>query len=256
MIKSRANRVFNSLESWEAIVLNGFLLGLVVLSSLIFIIQTYSLPPVYQSWLKGADTFILIVFSLEYAIRFWLAEPKSKFIFNIYALIDLISIIPLLLAGFSFEFLSLLKWLRILKLLRFIEIEFHQNLWFSKNKDRLVIIKIFFNLMTLIFIYSGLIYQIEHPLNGKSFANFLDAFYFSVVTMTTVGFGDLTPLSEWGKVVTLLMILSGVAIIPSQLGELIRQFTQSQVKISLCSGCGLASHDQDALFCKHCGTKL
>jgi voltage-gated potassium channel len=112
-------------------------------------------------------------------------------------------------------------------------------------------------LFTIVFVYSGLIYQVEHRVNAEDFGTFLDAFYFSVVTMTTVGFGDVTPTSEAGRLMTVLMILTGIALIPWQLGDLIKQLlkTANQVE-KACSGCSLPFHDADAQFCKICGSKL
>ncbi|GGA28414.1 ion channel [Okeania sp. KiyG1] len=82
----------------------------------------------------------------------------------------------------------------------------------------MILTRILFTLFTIIFIFSGLIYQVEHGVNSESFKTFLDAVYFSVVTMTTVGFGDVTPASENGRLLTVLMILTGISLIPSQLG--------------------------------------
>ena len=75
--------------------------------------------------------------------------------------------------------------------------------------------------------------------------------------MTTVGFGDITPTSQAGKVMTVLMILTGIALIPWQLGDLIKQVAKSANKVNaICPKCQLSSHDLDASFCKRCGTKL
>ncbi len=83
------------------------------------------------------------------------------------------------------------------------------------------------------------------------------AFYFVIVTMTTVGYGDVTPLSETGRAMTLLMILTGILFIPWQLGELIKQAVKTANLVEKeCPGCNLARHDSDAKFCKQCGTKL
>jgi len=75
--------------------------------------------------------------------------------------------------------------------------------------------------------------------------------------MTTVGFGDVTPVSEGGRLITVLMILTGIALIPWQLGDLIKQLVKTANQIqTLCPTCNLSFHDADAQFCKLCGTKL
>jgi voltage-gated potassium channel len=75
--------------------------------------------------------------------------------------------------------------------------------------------------------------------------------------MTTVGFGDITPTSDAGKLMTVLMILSGIALIPWQLGDLIKQVAKNGTKLTnICKNCQLSSHDLDASFCKRCGVKL
>jgi voltage-gated potassium channel len=235
--------------------INLIILGLIWLSSLFFISETYPIYPAIKEIIAPIDTAILIIFLMEYLIRFWCAEQKISFIFNIFSLLDLISILPLLIGLIDFDFLRLLRWFRVLRFLRFLKLEI--SLFGIKNEDTIVITRIVLILFTIIFLYSGLIYQVEHPINPQQFKNFLDAFYFCVVTMTTVGFGDMTPLSEEGKFVTLFMILTGVMVIPWQIGELIKQLIKTTTKVDqICSGCGLLSHEFDAQFCKLCGTKL
>ena len=109
----------------------------------------------------------------------------------------------------------------------------------------------------MIFVYAGLIYQVEHNVNDRGLNNFFDAFYFVVVTMTTVGYGDVTPLSQAGKAMTLLMILTGVLFVPWQLSELIKQVLKTANLVQKeCSKCSLSRHDPDAKFCKRCGAEL
>ncbi|MDY6954441.1 MAG: potassium channel family protein, partial [Thermodesulfobacteriota bacterium] len=83
---------------------------------------------------------------------------------------------------------------------------------------------------------------------------FGDAFYFTVVALTTVGFGDIIPLSEAGKWVTVIMILSGIILIPWQVSRIVREWIHMAAKReSICPGCGLRFHDKDASHCKCCG---
>lgn len=234
---------------------NLLILGLILLSSAIFVAQTYPLPTSIRNTIDTIDRFIGIVFVTEYLIRFWCAENKIKFLFNIFSLIDLIAITPFVLRLTNIQFIRMFRWFRILRLIRFL----NMKVYFLRinSEDGVIFARILFTLFTIIFVYSGLIYQVEHGVNAEAFKTFLDAFYFSVVTMTTVGFGDVTPVSEGGRLLTVLMILTGIALIPWQLGDLIKQLlkTANQVE-KVCSGCGLPFHDKDAHFCKICGTML
>ncbi|MBS3026068.1 MAG: ion transporter [Dolichospermum sp. DET50] len=228
---------------------------LVLVSSGIFVAETYDLSQNTRCELRGLDDCILIIFAVEYLLRLWSTKDRIKYILSFYAIIDLMSILPSFVGLVDISFIRLLRWFRILRLLRFIDKKF--LIGSISNQDGVIFARILFTLFAIVFVFSGLIYQVEHPVNPESFDTFLDAFYFSVVTMTTVGFGDVTPISELGRLLTVLMILTGVALIPWQIGDLIRRLvkTANQVE-TVCQGCGLAFHDTDAGFCKKCGEQL
>jgi voltage-gated potassium channel len=231
------------------------LTGLILLSSACFVAETYPLPDAIRQEIDAIDIAIVIIFSLEYLVRFVCAENKLKFVFSLFSIIDLLAILPFFLVTVNISFLRILRWFRFLRLIRFLELKI--SIFRITSEDGVIFARIIFTLLTIIFIFSGLIYQVEHPVNAQNFNTFLDAVYFSVVTMTTVGFGDVTPLSQAGKFLTIVMILTGIALIPWQLGDLIKQLvkTSHQVDI-LCKVCGLSIHDQKANYCHNCGTKL
>ena len=214
---------------------------LVLVSSGIFVAETYDLSPDTRFELRVLDDCVLIIFAVEYLLRLWSTKDKIKYILSFYAIIDLMSILPSFIGLVDISFIRLLRWFRILRLLRFIDKKF--LIGSISNQDSVIFARILFTLFAIVFVFSGLIYQVEHPVNPESFDTFLDAFYFSVVTMTTVGFGDVTPISELGRLLTVLMILTGVALIPWQIGDLIRRLvkTANQVE-TVCQGCGLAFH--------------
>lgn len=257
MLLSREQTEFylKDLETPIGKAINLIIAALVLVSSGIFVAQTYNIPTSIRLQLDVIDTAILIVFAVEYLLRLWSAEDKIKYIFSFYGIIDLLTILPFFTGVVDISFIRLLRWFRILRLIRFINGKF---LFGSiSTEDGMIFTRILFTLFAIVFVYSGLIYQVEHPVNPQSYSTFLDAFYFSVVTMTTVGFGDVTPISELGRLLTVLMILTGVALIPWQVGDLIRRLVKTANQIeTVCSGCALAFHDMDAEFCKKCGTKL
>ncbi len=233
---------------------NLLITGLVLVSTGIFIAETYPLAPDLRSLIQKIDLIILSIFAVEYLLRFIAAPDKLKYLFSFYSLIDLMAILPVLTGITDVSFVRILRWFRILRLLRFIEGK--ALLGNLDREDSSIVTRILFTIFSIIFIYSGLIYQVEHPVNPQ-FGTFFDAVYFAVATMTTVGFGDITPTSDAGKLMTVLMILTGIALIPWQLGDLIKQVAKSANKVSsVCAKCQLSSHDLDASFCKRCGVKL
>ncbi|MEA5565537.1 MULTISPECIES: ion transporter [unclassified Anabaena] len=257
MLLSRKQTEFylTDLETPIGKAINLTIATLVLLSSGIFVVQTYNIPDDIRLQLDLIDKVILIIFAIEYALRLWSAEHKINYILSFYAIIDLMAILPFFIGLVDITFIRLLRWFRILRLIRFIDKKFLFGT--LSTEDGVIFIRILFTLFAIIFVYSGLIYQVEHPVNPTGYKTFLDAFYFSVVTMTTVGFGDVTPTSELGRLLTVLMILTGVTLIPWQVGDLIKGLVKNANQIEIiCVGCGLAFHDRDAEFCKRCGTKL
>jgi voltage-gated potassium channel len=253
-LRGKINSHLEELQTSIGIILNLTILILVLLSLAIFVISTYNLPDNLRVWINFIDKGIIFIFSLEYLIRFWLSNNKIKYLFSPFSLIDLIAIVPLVFGIFDVSFVLIFRWFRVLRIFRFFQLEL--SLLNIQNQDKIIVTKIFLTLFSIIFTYAGLIYQVEHPNNPQGFADFFDALYFSVVTMTTVGFGDVIPLSPNGKLLTILMILTGVIVIPWQTGDLIKQFVRSSQMKKTCSGCGLSLHDADANYCKICGVKL
>ncbi|MUL35435.1 ion transporter [Gloeocapsopsis dulcis] len=235
--------------------INLAITSLVLVSSAIFVIETYPISNNLKLILDGLDIIVLGIFALEYLLRFWCAESKVRYFFSLYSLLDLLAILPFFVGLVNISYIRILRWFRILRLVRFIQKKF----LFERisSEDSIIFARILFTLFAIIFVYSGLIYQVEHPVNPETFNTFLDAVYFSVVTMTTVGFGDVTPVSQVGRLLTVLMIMTGVALIPWQVGNLIRQFIKASNQVEVrCPTCQLSLHDADAQYCKICGTKL
>ncbi|MBE9060902.1 ion transporter [cf. Phormidesmis sp. LEGE 11477] len=254
-VRERVRIAISGRASTTGLVINSAIALLILLSAFFFALQTYPLPSRLRLGIELADRVILTLFTIEYIVRLWSAKRPLRFFFSLYGLIDLLAVLPFLLSSLDIRFLRLIRWLRILRLARF----FEQEAWFNRMNgyESLILAKILFTLCSIVFIYSGAIYQAEHQVNAENFGTFLDAVYFSVVTMTTVGFGDITPTSELGRGLTIMMIMTGIALIPTQVGEFIQQFTKVRgSSLVVCDRCELIGHERDARYCRRCGAEL
>lgn len=227
---------------------------LVIVLCGIFVLQTYAIPENLFNFFISLETVITFFFLIEYIIRWWAKSFSLRYLFSFMAIIDFIAILPLFLSA-HFQFIRILRLFRILRLLRFFE---HRRLFlFTLTDYHLRLTKVLFTLFCIVFIFSGLIYDIEHKHNPKDFRTFFDAFYYAIVTLSTVGFGDIAPLSTTGRALTLAMIISGAIFIPWQVSDLIKSiFLSAKKKKVLCKHCGLTHHDPDATYCKACGNLI
>ena len=254
-MKEKIAFYLEDIETPIGLTINLIILGLILLSLVIFVTETYAISDSLAQALHVADLGILVIFTIEYSCRFWSAKNKKQFFFSGFSFIDLLAIFPLVFGVMDIRFIRIFRWFRLLRIIRFWRLE--TKLLGAKTDDMIAFVRIFLTLFSLIFIYAGLIFQVESPVNHDHLRNFFDAFYFVVVTMTTVGYGDVTPLSEAGKAMTLMMILTGILFIPWQLRELVVQIQKpTEIVEKKCWNCGLSHHDLDANFCKQCGTKL
>jgi len=235
------------------LVLGNFLAcGLIVIQSL------YGSVGHWPGWVKLAELTIILLFSAEYVLRIISAKSKLRYIFSIYGLIDLLSILPSIITIEGFNFLRALKVLRILRFVRLLETT---DFFFGHiSRFQLQAVKTIFTVFTILFVSSGFIYFAESASNspGVMIHNFPEASYFVITTLSTVGFGDYVATTTLGKFFTAVMILSGAILIPWQAGKLIRMLILDETSKNevTCPQCGLVGHDLDASHCKACGNVI
>ena len=223
-IRERIHFYFEDIETPFGRTVDFFIIALVIIASIIFVFETYETPPFARQTLEFAETVIMSIFVVEYLLRFWISDQKRRHFFSIYSLIDLLTILPFLFASFHLQILQVFRIFRILRLVRY----FQTAHLLAKNtgEDIFLAIRLFFTFFCIIFISSGFLFYAEHPGNGAEFSTFFDAFYFSIVALTTVGFGDIAPITQWGRIITIIMILSGAILIPWQLSGLIKRLVR------------------------------
>jgi len=236
------------------------LLNLIICA--IFVVETYPVSEAAKRLMWNIEIIIILFFMVEYAARLYGAKNRLRQLIDIYSIVDFIAIVPtlslLVLPLFditpNFGFLRVIRMIRVLRIFRFLRFTADPNFFFGTITLRLLnVIKLFLTIFMIFFISSGLFFHVENAINPKV-QTFGDAFYFTVVTLSTVGFGDIIPMSEAGKWVTVLMILSGIILIPWQVSRLVKEWLLIATKKEvICPECGLRYHDENASHCKSCG---
>ena len=228
----------------------------------ILVVETYPVSAAFRDFMWRVEIGIVGIFIVEYAARLYGARNRLKQMVDIYSVIDLVTILPtIILVAVSIDggqadigAVGVVRGLRIFRILRFFRFTADPDFFFGRITHQLLrVMRLFLTIAIIFFISSILFYEVEHPVNANV-NTFTDAFYFTVVALTTVGFGDITPLSEGGKWVTILMILSGIILIPWQISRIVKEWIHfSRKRDIICTRCGLRYHDDDASHCKSCG---
>jgi voltage-gated potassium channel len=242
--------------------IDAFIIILNLFICALFVIDTYPVSAATEAFLWKAEVIIVLFFIIEYAARLYGAKSRLKQLVDVYSIIDLIAILPtlalLVLPVFGitldFGFVKLIRIFRVFRIFRFLRFTADPDFFFgSITVPLLKVVRLVLTIFMIFFISSGLFFYVESGTN-TNVKNFGDAFYFTVVALTTVGFGDITPRSDAGKWVTVLMILSGIIIIPWQVSRVVKEWVHMASKAEIvCPGCGLRYHDRDASHCKACG---
>ncbi|MBW2614151.1 MAG: ion transporter [Deltaproteobacteria bacterium] len=228
----------------------------------IFIAETYVTSEAARVVLWKTEVVIILFFIVEYAARLYGSRNRLRQLVDIYSIIDLLAILPALVLIISnwlgitvgIGFFIIIRSFRVFRIFRFLRFTTNPVFFFgSFSIHFLNVLRLMLTIMIIFFVSSGLFYQMEHQTNPQVH-NFGDAFYFTVAALTTVGFGDIVPLTQGGRWVTILMILSGIILIPWQASRIVREWVQMSAKTdTICGQCGLRYHDRDASHCKSCG---
>jgi voltage-gated potassium channel len=146
-----------------------------------------------------------------------------------------------------------LRVVRVVRVLRFYRFTRDEEFFFGTvSASTLRVLKLLLTVLVIFFVSAGLFYSVEYRAN-PGVDNFGDAFYYTVVTLTTVGFGDIVPATRMGRWVTVGGVLAAIVLVPWQAGKIVRAWTYREKVNVRCPDCGLAYHDPDASHCKDCG---
>lgn len=242
------------------------LLWMIILSVTVVVLESVStFRDTYHKAFISAEWFFTILFTMEYLLRIFSTPRPWKYITSFYGIIDLLAILPTYL-GLIFDqttflltirALRLLRMFRVLKLGRYIKeaAVLIRALQLSIHK----IIVFFGAVLALVLILGSILYLIEGEENG--FTSIPQSIYWAIVTITTVGYGDIAPATVLGKILASIAMLTGYSIIAVPTGIITVEIGkaaksgQNKQRVS-CPNCGHTPHDNDAHYCKICGSPI
>jgi len=241
-LKERLWRIVFEAETPVGKAFDVILLWAIVLSVLAVSLESVdSIREDHGLLLKSAEWFFTILFTIEYIMRIILVRRPLRYITSFYGIVDLLSCLPTYLAYFFVGAHSLMV-IRILRLLRMAKIF------------------VFFFTVFLFSILAGtLLYLVERGEEGTHFTSIPISVYYAIVSITTVGYGDMVAITVLGKLLTSVYVLTGYAIIAVPTGIVTSELLKKHLgdpSSDACPGCGVHGHLLDAKFCRRCGEKL
>lgn len=201
-------------------------------------------------WIVYFDVTIGVVLMVDFVARAWISRQRVRHFMSVATIVDAIVIVTLLvpLIAENFAFLRVVRALRLLRSYRVLKDLRQQFPYFAKHED---IIQSVVNLFVFIFFITALVYVMQVRVN-PDISNYVDALYFTVTTLTTTGFGDITLHGTTGHLLSVLIMVVGVGLFLRLVQTI---FHPTKVRHT-CPNCGLTRHDPDAVHCKHCGITL
>ncbi len=254
---------------FEADTRAGKLFDVVLISAILASVTVVMLDSVesihqkYQSILLSAEWFFTILFTIEYIARLLVVKLPFRYARSFFGVVDLLAILPsyldLLFPGSHYllvvRVLRVLRIFRVLKLVQYVrEARYLRRALIASRRKITVFL---FSVLTLVVILGSLIYVIEGGENG--FTSIPRGIYWAIVTLTTVGYGDISPQTPLGQFVAALVMILGYSILAVPTGIISAEMTSAlgqNLNTQACPACGAENHDDDARFCKYCGEAL
>jgi voltage-gated potassium channel len=217
----------------------------------------------YGHWLHIAEWFFTGLFTIEYITRLYCSPNRWRYARSFYGIVDLLAILPSYIALIlpASTYLMVIRFLRVLRIFRVLKLAPYLNeaniLTGALMQSRRKVLLFFVSVIVVSTIFGAIMYVIEGPANG--FTSIPIGIYWAIVTITTVGFGDVTPHTPVGQFIASLAMLTGYAIIAIPTGiftaELVENLRRDYSTRS-CPNCEKEGHERSALYCKWCGTEL
>ena len=265
--KSRLHEVIYEADTTAGRLFDVVLLIAIIISIIFVMLESVEwIDKEYHDFLNIAEWIFTILFTFEYLDRIVSVKNPKKYIFSFYGIIDLLSTIPKYLSLFlvgshhlvALRALRLLRIFRILKLTRYIgeSTNFVRSLKASKAK-----ISVFLFAVVILCVILGTVMYLVEGNNDSGFTSIPRSVYWAIVTLTTVGYGDIAPATPLGQLIASLIMIMGYGIIAVPTGIVTSEMTkirkhEVQINTQSCPNCLEDKHKDNAIFCHKCGNKL
>lgn len=262
--KTKANRIIFGTDTPAGKFFDVVLIYAILLSVLALMLESVAaISRDYGPILLLIEWTFTVLFTIEYAVRLYVSPRRWSYAKSFYGIIDLVSILPTYLALFLtganvvlvVRLLRVLRIFRVLKLVRYLSEAnvLARSMYQAQRK----IFVFFIAVLILATIFGSIVYVVEGAENG--FTSIPISIYWTIVTITTVGYGDIVPQTPFGKMVASAAMLTGYSIIAVPTGIVTAELAnemQRERDTKVCGQCGKAGHDTDARYCKHCGNQF
>lgn len=214
--------------------------------------------------LRVLEYLLTFIFTIEYLARIYCLKQPAKYIFSFFGIVDLLATLPVYLSFFlhGSHYLLVIRAFRLIRIFRVFKLFMFINegnlllrsLWISAPK----ILIFFFFVLILVTSMGTVMYMIEGTVPGSDFNNIPNSIYWDIVTMTTVGYGDITPVTPVGRFISAVIMLIGYTIIAVPTGIVSATMVSQHKKFAKrrCPKCNRDGHDSETQFCKYCGARL
>ncbi len=264
-IRRRLHEIIYEADTPEGKLFDILLLFLIIISIVAVMLESVAgIKFKYGNTLEIIEWILTIFFTLEYIGRIISVRRPLKYILSFYGIIDLLATLPsyidLLFPGLHFllslRAVRLLRVFRILKLVNFVGAG--NSLILALKKSRTKIAVFLYTVVVMCIILGTIMYMVEGPENG--FSSIPISIYWTIVTLTTVGFGDITPQTALGQFISVIIMILGYGIIAVPTGLVTAQLMSNDNDVAdntqVCPNCAKENHRNDAEFCYHCGSHL
>ncbi|HEX6051350.1 MAG TPA: ion transporter [Gemmatimonadaceae bacterium] len=217
----------------------------------------------YGDALRIAEWVFTVLFTIEYILRLWTARHPARYARSFYGVVDLLAVLPTYLAIFfpAGRFLIAVRVLRVLRIFRILKLARYVSeaavLGTALRASRFKITVFLSTVLSVVVVVGSLMYLIEGPAAG--FTSIPQSIYWAIVTITTVGYGDMAPATPPGKLLASVLMVLGYGIIAVPTGIVTLELDRASrlpVARRSCPGCGVERHDSDARYCRYCGSEL